>query len=72
MARLGLALIIPARVGHLIESWKLVEKHRVYVADALQIASARYVKVESFISEDRRLHEVALSEGLNIVYVGAE
>ncbi|RLF13964.1 MAG: PIN domain nuclease [Thermoprotei archaeon] len=70
MARLGSLLIIPLKIRILKESWKLVEKHHIYEADAIQIASAKYVNSIEFLTGDRRLHEVALKEGLKSKYLG--
>lgn len=65
MMKLGIAVILPVKVRVLMEAWKLAEKHHVYVADALQIASAKHVKAEKFLTGDRRLHEIAMTERLN-------
>jgi len=48
----------------------LIEKHHIYEADAIQITSAKYVKSVEFLTGDRRLHEVALKEGLKSRYLG--
>ncbi len=40
-------------------------KYKLYVADALQIVSCRQAKCERFFTADRRVHEAALSEGIN-------
>lgn len=70
MVKLGIASIIPLRVRILRDSWILLEKHHIYEADALQIASAKYVKSERFLTGDERLHEVATEEGLESVLLG--
>ncbi|QOJ79262.1 type II toxin-antitoxin system VapC family toxin [Infirmifilum lucidum] len=69
MVKLGLALVIPLKIGVLKESWKLLEKHHIYEADALQIASAKYVNAAHFMTGDKRLHEVAVEEGLRSEYL---
>lgn len=56
MAKLGLALIVPVRSKILVEAWKLIESHHVYEADALQIATAKRVGAESFLTGDSILH----------------
>jgi predicted nucleic acid-binding protein len=63
--RLGSMLIIPIRTRILRESWKLVEKHHIYAADALQIASERQAGSTRFLTGDKQLHQVALKENLN-------
>ncbi|MCD6443523.1 type II toxin-antitoxin system VapC family toxin [Candidatus Bathyarchaeota archaeon] len=65
LTRLGLVYLVPVRVRILVESWKLLEKHHLYIADALQIATARYVNATEFLTGDERLHETASNEGLN-------
>ncbi|MCE4599243.1 MAG: type II toxin-antitoxin system VapC family toxin [Desulfurococcales archaeon] len=69
MLKLGLALMVPLKMRILRESWSLIEKHHVYEADAVQIASARYVNASQFLTGDRRLHEVAVKEKLNSTYL---
>ena len=64
MVKLGIALIQPIRLSILESSWKLVEKYHIHVADALQIATAKNVKADMFLTGDEKLHETALAEGL--------
>jgi len=47
---------------------KLVLKHHIYVADALQLASAKSIDNCMFVTGDRELTKVAEAEGLSIVY----
>jgi len=68
--RLGLAIIVPVKSTILTHSWRLLEKHHIYQADALQIASAKYVNATQFLVSDKRLHEAASNEGLNSIYLG--
>ena len=70
LARLGLAMIVPLRSSILVDSWRLLERHHIYQADALQIASAKYVHAAQFLVADERLYEVARSEGLNSLCLG--
>ena len=44
-------------------SWKLVEKHHIYEADALQVASAKHVKAKEFLTSDEKLHKNSLNRG---------
>ena len=48
-------------------SIKLVFKHHIYLADALQIESARSVGAEVILTGDRRLSEVARREGFKAI-----
>lgn len=70
LTKLGYLIIVPVKLSILRMSWKIVEKHHVYQADALQIASARSIKSDEFLVADKRLHQVALEEELNSKYVG--
>ena len=70
MTRLGSLLIVPLRIRILKDSWKLIERHHIYEADAIQIVSAKYVNSVEFLTGDKRLHEVALKEGLKSRYLG--
>ena len=69
MDRVGLALVIPVRTKLLVETWDLVEKHHIYEADALQIATAEHINAAEFITTDRALHEVAAALGMNSTYL---
>jgi len=70
MVKLGLALVVPLKIKILKETWKLLEKYHIYVADALQIATAKYISAARFMTGDRYLHEVAMKEGLKSTYLG--
>ena len=70
MAKIGLILVVPLKISILRDSWRLLEKHHIYEADALQIASAKYVGASKFISGDKRLSEIAALENLNSTYLG--
>lgn len=70
LIRLRLVKVIPVRTELLISTWDLVEEYGIYQADALQIVSARRVNASSFLTGDKQLHEIAVKEGLNSVYLG--
>ncbi len=70
LIKLNLLRLIPVRTRLLIEAWELMERHHLSQADALQIASARYIKADTLFSADRQLIEVSKVEGLKAVYVG--
>jgi len=69
MVRLGPALVVPLKIRILRESWRLIEKYHIYEADAIQVASARYVNASRFLTGDERLHEVATEEKLNSTHI---
>ncbi|MDE1860526.1 MAG: type II toxin-antitoxin system VapC family toxin [Candidatus Micrarchaeota archaeon] len=43
----------------------ILVKHKLYIADALQIASCSEAKCDKFFTADRRVHEAAVKEGLD-------
>ena len=47
-----------------------MERHHIYEADAVQVASAKHVSASQFLTGDKRLHEMALREGPNSTYLG--
>ncbi|RLE95765.1 MAG: PIN domain nuclease [Thermoprotei archaeon] len=67
MARLGILVLVPVRLRILRMCWGLIEKHHVYQADAIQIASAKHVNAYQFLTADEKLHSIAVKEGLNSV-----
>jgi predicted nucleic acid-binding protein len=67
LVRLGVLRLIPVRFKLLVECWTLLEKHHVYQAGALQIASAKAVNAAKFFTGDKRVYEIADAEGLNTV-----
>ncbi|ASJ07180.1 type II toxin-antitoxin system VapC family toxin [Thermococcus pacificus] len=68
--RLGVLEVVPVHSLILADAWKLIEKYHMYQADALQIVSAKYVEAGSFYTADKRLHQVAIEEGLNSILLG--
>ncbi|WP_456367086.1 type II toxin-antitoxin system VapC family toxin [Thermococcus sp.] len=70
--RLGVLEVVPVHSLLLADAWKLIERHPLYQADALQIVSAKYVGVESFYTGDKRLHDAARTEGLNSILLGGD
>jgi|YelNatPaOPRAMG01_1025707.scaffolds.fasta_scaffold44067_6 predicted nucleic acid-binding protein len=67
LIRLGVLRLIPVRFKLLVECWTLLEKHHVYQADALQVASAKAVNAVKLFTGDKRIYEIADAEGLNTV-----
>ena len=69
LAKLGQLLVIPLKTKILKESWKLIEKHHIYEADAIQIATAKHINATQFLTGDRKLHEIAENEKINSIYL---
>lgn len=70
LIRLGLIKTIPVRTRFLIDSWALIEKYHFYQADALQIISAKHINANQFMTGDKKLAEIAETEGINANYLG--
>ncbi|ABL79089.1 type II toxin-antitoxin system VapC family toxin [Thermofilum pendens] len=64
LARLGSLRVVRISKPILVESVRYVFRYGVYIADALQIASAK--NFEAFLTFDERLAEVAVKEGLRL------
>lgn len=69
MSRLESLSLLSMTSLALADSWSLVSKHHIYVADALQISSSKEAGADLFLAADRRLLEVATAEGLKAVNV---
>uniref|UniRef100_A0A7C4HDG2 PIN domain-containing protein n=1 Tax=Staphylothermus marinus TaxID=2280 RepID=A0A7C4HDG2_STAMA len=69
LTKLGYLIIIPVKLSILRVAWRIIEKHNIYQADALQIASAKSKNVDEFLVADKKLHQIALEEGLNSKYI---
>lgn len=67
--RLGSLIIEP--LGHevLTDSWSLLLKHHIYVADAVQLSTALKLNSNIFISADKQLVQKAADEGLEVIQV---
>ena len=70
LIRLKLVKIVPVKIELLTYTWSLIEKHHIYQADALQIASAKRAEATDFLTGDKKLAETAAKEGLNATYLG--
>ena len=70
MIKLGATIIVPLKTRFLRNCWRLIEKHCIYEADAIQIVSAIHVNASQFLTGDKRLHEIAVKEKLNSTYLG--
>jgi len=67
LLKLGALILVPIRVRLLAEAWRLLEKYHIYLADALQVVSAKYIRAIKIYTGDKSLHCVAQAEGLHSV-----
>ncbi|MFZ8854710.1 MAG: type II toxin-antitoxin system VapC family toxin [Thermofilaceae archaeon] len=70
LSRLHRLLIIGVSPFLLRASIELVLKYHIYVADALQIVSAKKANSSLIVTGDRKLVSIAGAEGLECLYVG--
>jgi len=65
--RLGSLIVEP--MGHevLTDSWSLLLKHHIYVADAVQLSTALKLQSNIFISSDKQLAQKAADEGFEVI-----
>ncbi len=70
LLRLRILRIVPVKTRLLIKTWHIIEKYHVYEADALQIVSAKYIGAHKLYTGDKQVHEVAVKEGINSIYLG--
>jgi predicted nucleic acid-binding protein len=70
LLKLRILRIVPVKTKLLINCLPLVEKHQLYIADALQLVTAKYVGAEVLYTGDRGLAKVAELEGLKSLYLG--
>lgn len=64
MLRLGGMQILPLAADTLMETYTLILKHRIYQADALQVASCKISKSGLLLSADKRLLSAAKAENV--------
>ena len=70
LARARSAILVGVTPRILRRAVVLVLKHHVYVADALQVASAKRAGARRFLTGDEELAEVAEAEGLEVTLTG--
>ena len=66
LVKLGQLKLIPLSFRVIISAISYVFKHAIYVADAVQLASAG--GFEAFLTYDKRLAEVAQAEGFRLLH----
>ena len=64
LTRLGSFVVMPLGGKILRGSIAVVLRHRIYVVDALQIATCRYVRCETLYTADKKLAEAAEAENV--------
>jgi len=72
LAKLMTLEVVPLTFDLLSEAWKVVLQYHVYEADAIQIASARSLDADIFLSADQKLLEVAARENMHGINVESE
>lgn len=65
LVKLNQLKLIPLNFKVVIEAVNYVFKHRVYIADAIQVASAK--KFDELLTYDKRLAQIAINEGLKVI-----
>ncbi len=70
MVRLKICHVIPLTLGILKTSLDYIEEFHLYIADTIQLASAKRINATDFYTGDRKLCEAASDVGLNCVYLG--
>lgn len=68
LSKLHRLIVVEISPRILKETIKLVLKHHIYVADALQIVSAIKARSKIFVTGDENLAKIAENEKLKVVY----
>ncbi|MET1160548.1 MAG: type II toxin-antitoxin system VapC family toxin [Thermoprotei archaeon] len=69
LRRLGKFLVIGITPSILRKSLELILKHHIYVADAIQIITAKMVKRAIFVTADKELANIAKMEDLETLVI---
>jgi predicted nucleic acid-binding protein len=70
LSRLHMLRIVGITPRLIRDSIQLVFKYHIYVADALQITSAKTINSSKFLTGDKKLAKIAEQEGLQATYIG--
>ncbi len=70
--KLGSLIIEPVDHGVLVDAWGLIVKYHIYVADALQLSTARRLEAEVFVSADTLLAGKAGQEKYHVITMDQE
>ena len=71
LIKLKVLQIVPVKSRLLVKTWDLITKHHIYVADALQIVSAKTINADKIVTGDKKLYDVSILEDLDALYVGS-
>jgi len=69
LVKLGALHVLPAQHSYLIKTWKVIRRHHIYQADALQAITAAENESSTFLTADAELERVARDEGLEALNV---
>lgn len=69
LSRLGALVLVHLSTRVLVGAVDVVLRRHVYIADALQVASCRYVRCAKLYTADKRLASLAEEEGLPAVFL---
>jgi len=69
LLKLRLLHLIPVRTRLLMQALPYIEKYHLYVADALQVVTAKHVRAQTLYTGDKHVHEVAIKEGISSAYL---
>ncbi len=69
LCRARSAVIVDITPRTIREAVRLVFKYHIYIADALQVASAKKANTQKFLTGDRKLAEISEAEGLETIYL---
>ena len=72
LSRLGFLDAAPVSSKLLRECWPIQERRFLYIADALQIATAVEEACDHFVTGDADLHQAAKAEGLRGLHTGRD
>ncbi|MCE4614432.1 MAG: type II toxin-antitoxin system VapC family toxin [Desulfurococcales archaeon] len=67
MIRLGITIVVPVNIYLLKEAWRMLEEQHIYVADALQIVTAKYLNADKFYTGDKILQNAAENTGIQAI-----
>lgn len=70
LARLHRLILVDVSPRVLRQAIRLVLKHHIYVADALQLASAARIGSRVIVTGDKLLARIAGQEGFQVIYTG--
>jgi uncharacterized protein len=69
LSRLNRLITVSVNPSVLLASIELVLKYHIYVADALQIASAKRFNNPIMVTGDKKIANIAEIEGLKVLYL---